>query len=148
MKIFTSSPRPAPGLLLFLIALILPPGLGARERLAPTYTATMVESEFKRLDDVDPGKLTGIWLVQFLPGEALRLILNGEIVIEGDWALKDDILTLTRMSGPLACPGDGSSTAVYRVSIRGFSVSFEVKKDPCPERAAVLTRGVFRASAR
>ena len=98
------------------------------------------------LDDVDPGKLTGIWLVQFLPGEALSIILNGEIMIEGDWALKDDVLTLTRMSGSLVCPYDGADTATYRVSIRGFSISFEKEKDVCPERSAVLTRGVYRAS--
>jgi len=145
------APAATPFCALFLLALLLPlivPSTWARDRLAPTYTATMVESEFRSLDDVDPEKLTGIWLVQFLPGEALSIILNGEIVIEGDWVLKDEVLTLTQMSGPLVCPYDGADTAIYRVSFRGFSVSFEKEKDDCPERTAVLTRGVFRASAK
>jgi hypothetical protein len=130
------------------IALIIPASAQARDRLARTYTATMVASEFKRFDDVDPEKLTGIWLVQFLPGEALSIILNGEIVAEGYWALEDDVLTLTQMSGSLVCPYESADTAIYRVSIRGFSVSFEKQLDECPERAAVLTQGIFRASAK
>jgi len=76
------------------------------------------------------------------------IILNGKIVAEGDWALEDDVLTLTQMSGSLVCAYDGADTAIYRVSIRGFSVSFEKLADECPERAAVLTRGLFRASAK
>lgn len=133
-------------LTVLLLALIVPTGAWSRDQLAPTYTATMVESEFNRLNDVDPAELTGIWLVQFLPGEALSIILNGEIMIEGDWVLQDDVLTLTHMEGSLVCPYDGADTAIYRVSIRGFSISFEKEKDECPERSAVLTRGVFRAS--
>jgi hypothetical protein len=135
-------------LLVLLIALFIPADAQARNQLAATYTATMVESEFRGIDSVDPEKLAGIWLVQFLPGEALSIILNGEIVAEGDWALKDDVLTLTQMSGSLVCAYDGADTAIYRVSIRGFSVSFEKLTDECPERTAVLTRGVFRASAK
>jgi hypothetical protein len=146
MKTPAATPCRTLSLVVLLLALIVPTGAWSREQLAPTDTATMVESEFKRLDDVDPGKLTGIWLVQFLPGESLSIILNGEIMIEGDWTLKDGVLTLTRMSGLLVCPYDGADTAIYQVSIRGFSISFEKEKDECPERSAVLTRGVFRAS--
>jgi hypothetical protein len=134
--------------MVLLLVLLVPTGAWSREKLAQTYTATMVESEFKQLDDVDAGKLSGIWLIQFLPGESLSVILNGEIVIEGYWTLKDDVLTLTGMSGLLVCPYEGADTATYHLSIRGFSVSFEKEKDECPERSAVLTRGVFRASAK
>ena len=148
MKTPAATPCRVLSLIGLFLALIVPTGAWSRDQLAPTYTATMVESEFQRLDDVDPGKLTGIWIVQFLPGEALSIILNGEIMIEGDWALKDDVLTLTRMSGLLVCPYEGADTAIYRVSIRGFSISFEKEKDECPERSAVLTRGVYRASAK
>jgi hypothetical protein len=146
MKTSATLSRPS-SLIIGLIALAISSTAWARVSLEPTYTATMVESEFKRLDDINPSKLTGIWLVQFLPGEALRFILNGEIMIEGYWVLNDNVLTLTRMSGTLVCPYDRADIAVYRVSIRGFSVSFEKEEDECPERAAVLTRGVFRATA-
>ena len=148
MKATNLVPCRALSLLVLLTALFIPAEAQARNQLEKTYTATMVESEFRGLYDIDPEKLTGIWLVQFLPGEALSIILNGEIVAEGDWALKDDILMLTHMSGSLVCAYEGADTAIYRVQIRGFSISFEKHTDECPERAAVLTRGVYRASAK
>lgn len=120
----------------------------ARDQLSPTYTATLVEGEFKGLDEVDGAGLTGIWLVQFLSGKTFQMLLNGEVMVDGFWSLSDGRLTLTEMSGPLVCDQEESSIATYQVTIRGYSVSLQTEADPCPERAAVLTRGNYRTLPR
>ncbi|MEZ5277387.1 MAG: hypothetical protein R3F07_13480 [Opitutaceae bacterium] len=120
----------------------------ARQELSPTYTATVVEREFKGVEDIEPKEMAGIWLLQFLPGNAFVLLKDGEIMVDGYWTLKDDLLTLTRMTGPLVCSWDDAEKATYRVDIQGFSVAFRATEDVCEGRAAVLTRGTFRTVPR
>lgn len=132
-----------------LLALVaLPASALARDELSPTYSATLVESEFKRLDEVDGARLTGIWLVQFLSGETFQMLLNGEVMVDGFWSFSDGRLTLTSLSGPLVCDRDGAGTATYQVSIRGYSIALQAEADTCPERSAVLNLGNFRALPR
>lgn len=144
----TSIERFFPFALGLMVTVSLTGSLHARSELSPTYTATLVEREFRNLDDVDAKAMAGIWLVQFLSGNSFVLLKDGRIMVDGTWTLKDDLLTLTRMSGPLVCDWDDADTASYRASIRGFSISFKKMDDPCAERAAVLTRGDFRTVAR
>lgn len=134
------------GTLLALVA--LPSSALARDELSPSYSATLVESEFKRLDEVDGARLTGIWLVQFLSGETFQMLFNGEVMVDGFWSFSNGRLTLTDLSGPLVCDRDGADTATYQVSIRGFSISLQAEVDPCPERSAVLNLGDFRTLPR
>lgn len=131
-----------------LVLFALPSAALARDELSPTYTATLVEGEFKRLDQVDGAKLTGIWLVQFLSGETFQMLLNGEVMVDGFWSFADGRLTLTDLSGPLVCAEESADTATYRVTVSGFSISLQAETDRCPERSAVLNLGDFRTLPR
>lgn len=133
-------------LLLALFAFASP--TKARDELSATYSATLVEGEFKGLDQVDGAKLTGIWLIQFLPGEAFQMLLSGEVMVDGFWSLSDGQISLSDMSGPLVCDEDEARNATYRVQFRGFSITMETEVDPCPERSAVLSLGSFRTVLR
>jgi len=148
MKIKVLSHRMSRSFCLLFALMHLPLTAGARTEISPTYTATLVAREFKSLDPDVGERLAGIWMVQFLPGDAFQMMLNGEIMVDGYWSLKDDRISLSQMSGPLVCDENGAAEAVYRVSIRGFSIRMEQAVDSCPERTAVLTLGGFRAVAR
>jgi len=148
MKIKVFSHWMSRSLCLLFALLLLPATAGARTEISPTYTATLVAREFKHLDPDVGERLVGVWMVQFLPGDAFQMVLNGEIMVDGYWSLKDDQISLSQMSGPLVCDEDGATEAGYRVSIRGFSIRMEQVVDSCPERTAVLTLGNFRAVAR
>jgi hypothetical protein len=137
-----------PRLVLTLIAGLWSPPAEARQELSPTYTATMVEREFKGVDEIEPKDMAGIWLLQFLPGNAFVLLKDSQIMVDGYWTFEEDLLTLTRMTGPLVCPWDDSEKATYQVDIQGFSVAFKAVEDVCEGRTAVLTRGTFRTVPR
>ncbi len=148
MTIKFLSHRMSSSFCLLFALLHLPLTAGARTEISPTYTATLVAREFNHLDPTVGERLTGIWIVQFLPGDAFQMMLNDEIMVDGYWSLKNDQISLSQMSGPLVCDENAATEAVYRVSIRGFSIRMEQVLDSCPERVAVLTLGDFRAIAR
>ena len=119
-------------LLPFLILTALAAPVQARDQLSVAYTATRVESEFEGLDGVNGARLTGIWVVEFLPGEVFQMRLNDVVVVEGFWTLSHDQLTLSDMAGPLVCTDDQAGSATYRVRFQGFSITLETVADSYP----------------
>jgi hypothetical protein len=68
-----------------------------------------------------------------------------EVVVEGEYTVKGEQLTLTDKQGRLACTGEeGMATATYEWKYEGESLTLSKVEDKCEGRSAGLTAGPWK----
>ena len=73
-----------------------------------------------------------------------RVSEGEELVVEGEYTVKGDQLTLTDKRGRLACTGEGVETGTYAWKYEGDVLTLRKLEDKCPGRSAGLTAGPWK----
>jgi hypothetical protein len=127
-----------------------------------TLTVNLTADDLLALGPSTPARLLGRWTIAFdatggytvgratNPTRGIELGVEAPmptVLVTGLWQLSGDDLTLTDLSGPLACP-DEQATGTYTVATDGVTYSFAAVDDGCPGRTILLTARPFTAPRR
>jgi hypothetical protein len=117
-------------LVLTVVALGLAASLAtASSPLRGTYATTITGK---------PAPLNGKWQLRFLPGNAVRVVRNGKVVVFGRAIVIGSRVRVTDRSGSYACsPAEG--TGVYLYKVLGRRLTFTAVADRCVGRKLILT---------
>jgi hypothetical protein len=116
--------------LLTLLAVGLAAGVAAASSpLSGTYRTTITGK---------PAPLNGKWQLRFLPGNAVRVVRNGKIVVFGRAIVTGSRVRVSDRSGPYAC-SSAEGAGVYLYSVVGRRLTFKVVADRCVGRKFILT---------
>jgi len=81
-----------------------------------------------------PSALKGTWAFTFAKGGTYTIAQGGAVVVHGHYAALGSEITLSRETGPRACPQFGD----YHWKRTGKTLKFTRVSDPCAGRAMVL----------
>lgn len=87
---------------------------------------------------------SGEYTIVFADKGQFRVLTGEEVVVEGEYAVKGEQLTLTDKSGRLACKGEGVATATYGWKVEGENLTLTKMEDQCTGRSAGLTAGPWK----
>ncbi len=88
--------------------------------------------------------MSGEYTIVFADKGQFRVSTGEELVVEGEYTVKGDQLTLTDKRGRLACLGEGIETATYSWKHEGEMLTLSKVEDKCPGRSAGLTAGPWK----
>jgi hypothetical protein len=119
---------------LFAIFWVLAVVTNLSARGAPTFTAADFPQGTYASGD-------GEYTIVFADKGRFRVSIKKgeEVVVEGEYTVKGEQLTLTDKSGRLACTGGGAETGTYRWKYEGDMLTFSKVEDKCGARSAALT---------
>ena len=111
--------------------------LTATALVATLFTALSLGRAYG--DDKFPtGKfITGPFTVSFETDGKMSVSRDGEIVVEGVYAVEKDQITFTDKRGPMACVDAGPGKFQWKFD--GKALTFKAIEDPCGGRANALT---------
>ena len=112
---------------LLIVLLVLAAAARAYDFKKGAYSATAGGVKFSIKFD-DSGRVT--------------ILMNGEIVVEGTYKVREDGLEVTDEKGPMACGGD-QKTGKYKWKLEGKKLTFTKVEDECEGRANALTSQVW-----
>jgi len=87
---------------------------------------------------------SGDYTIVFADKGQFRVLTGEEVVVEGEYMVKGDHLTLTDKQGRLACKGEGIATATYGWKYEGEALTLSKVEDKCTGRSAGLTAGPWK----
>lgn len=87
---------------------------------------------------------SGEYTIVFADKGQFRVSTGEELVVEGEYTVKEGQLTLTDKRGRLACTGEGMETATYAWKYEGELLTLTKVEDKCPGRSAGLTAGPWK----
>lgn len=86
--------------------------------------------------------MNGKWQLKFLPGNTVRVVRNGKIVVVGTASFSAGKTRFVDRSGSYAC-GPGERTGVYTYRLVGRRLTFKAVADKCVGRKLLLTTKPF-----
>lgn len=84
------------------------------------------------------------YTIVFADKGQFRVMTGEEVVVEGEYTVKGEQLTLTDKRGRLACTGEEMATATYGWKYEGESLTLSKVEDKCEGRSAGLTAGPWK----
>jgi hypothetical protein len=87
---------------------------------------------------------SGEYTIVFADKGQYRVLTGEELVVEGEYTVKGEQITLTDKSGRLACKGEGMATATYGWKVEGETLTLSKVEDKCTGRSAGLTAGPWK----
>jgi len=87
---------------------------------------------------------SGEYTIVFADKGQFRVSAGEEVVVEGEYTVKGEQLTLTDKQGRLACKGEGMATATYGWKYEGEALTLSKVEDKCTGRSAGLTAGPWK----
>ena len=101
---------------------------------AGTYTTTI------SVADVPPDMKAAVGLWELILGEEGQFTTtqNGEVVVQGTYAVAGDQMTFADVEGKMACAKEQAS-GIYKPALDGGTLTFTLIDDQCPGRRIVLT---------
>lgn len=128
--------RFAPGVALTL--LLVGCGPSPAESLNGIYT-TLISASDPQANGVSPA---GRWDLALGDDNRFTVLRDGEVVVEGQYVVKEDQLEFTNEKGPLACL-TGQASGIYGWSLDGKTLTLTLIEDVCEGRKAVLAAHPF-----
>lgn len=105
----------------------------ASSALSGTYRVTITGK---------PAPLNGKWQLKFLPGDELRVVRNGRVVVVAKAIVNGSRVKVIDRSGSYACSvADGAGVYTYKVA--GTRLTFKAVVDKCVGRKLILTTKPF-----
>ena len=87
---------------------------------------------------------SGEYTIVFADKGQFRVSTGEELVVEGEYTIKGEQLTLTDKRGRLACMGEGMATATYAWKYEREMLTLSKVDDQCDGRSAGLTAGPWK----
>jgi len=109
-----------------------------------TLTVNITSDDVTGLDPTVQVALIGSWTIAFDDNGGYAVGKDNTVTAAGLWQLNGNELTLTDVSGPLACSGD-QATGTYAISYDGSTYAFTSIDDTCQGRMFLLTAHRFSA---
>lgn len=105
----------------------------ASSALSGTYRVTITGK---------PAPLNGKWQLKFLPGDELRVVRNGRVVVVAKAIVNGSRVKVIDRSGSYAC-SVAEGTGVYTYKVAGTRLTFKAVADKCVGRKLILTTKPF-----